>query len=211
MLIPHKLAAASNSSAATVNRIRYDAFHSNICMIGATINKLRAVYDKRWCRPHLLSETNVARVAMTAVKNLKWLARRVPPRVHIANVCFHFNEFHTQRRYRNRIGGSCMFCKSGKDSIEHIVHCQMVHSMFPSYLKKGRPPKVRVANFFLRDVDGKHRIVFALVVYAIYSIHNEYRHSKDHSDFRRCCLCVIADVPLRPEFSKVWKECLLGT
>jgi len=205
--IPQKLQAAPDIL--HLNRIIYDAFHDNIYKHGATITRLKSVYAKRWCKPHLISDKNVAGITLTAVKYLKWLARRVPPRVHIANTRFHFNGWHTKRRYQNRADKSCMFCKLGEDSIEHFVHCQTVNSLLPSYLKKGNPPKVPVAHFFLRDLDGKHRIIFALIVYGIYAIHNEFRHSTDHSDFKRCVLRVIADVPLRPEFTKAWKECLL--
>ena len=139
---------------------------------------------------------------------LKWLSRRVPPRVHIANTRFHFNGWHTRRRYQNRQDLSCMFCKAGEDSIEHFVHCKAIQQLFPSYLRTGNPPKVPVANFFLRGLDGRHRLTFALVIYAIYRIHNEFRHSSDHTDFKRCCLRIITDVPLRPEFVLAWKEIL---
>ena len=102
-----------------------------------------------------------------------------------------------------------MFCQRGEDSIEHIVHCQAVNSLFPSYLKKVNPPKVPVANFFLRELDGKHRLIFALVVYGIYAVHNGFRHSTNHSEFKRRVMRMIADVTLRPAFTKAWKESLL--
>ena len=66
------------------------------------------------------------------------------------------------------------------------MHCQAVNSLVP-YLKKGIPPKVPVANFFLRDLDGKYCIIFALVVYGIYGMCNKFRHSTDHSDLMRSC------------------------
>jgi len=204
--LPQRLASAANEP--NKNTIIYRAFHSNIYTVGATINKLKTVYANRWCKPHLISEARVAGVALSAAKYLRWIARRTPPRVHIANTRFHFNGFHTLRRYQKRTDRSCMFCRKGEDSIEHFVHCPSIHGLFPRYLKSGNPPKVPVGHFFLRDLDGRHRITFALVIYAIYRIHNEFRHSTDHSDFKRCCLRVIADVPLRPEFSKAWKEIL---
>ena len=154
-------------------------------------------------------ERNIAGVVTTTCKHLRWLSRRVPPRVHIANTRFHFNGWHTRRRYQNRLELSCMFCKAGEDSIEHFLFCPAIQQLFPSYLKTGNPPKVPVASFFLRGLDGRHRVTFAVVIYAIYCIHNEFRHSTDHSDFKRCVLRAIADVPLRPEFTKAWKECLL--
>ena len=91
--IPPKLQAAPDNL--HVNRIIYEAFHSNIYTSGATITKLKSVYTKRWCKPHLISDKNVAGITLTKVKCLKWLARRVPPRVHIANTRFHFNGWHT--------------------------------------------------------------------------------------------------------------------
>ena len=101
-----------------------------------------------------------------------------------------------------------MFCKKGEDSIEHFVHCAAIQNLFPHHLKQGSPPKVPVAHFFLMGMDGRHRITFARAIYAIYKIHNEFRHSKDHSDFRRCCLRVIADIPLKREFRVAWQEIL---
>ena len=99
-----------------------------------------------------------------------------------------------------------MFCRNGEDSIEHLVYCTSVQDLFPSCLKSGHPPRVPVERFFLREMDGKHRIVFALVIYGIYTIHNEFRPSIDHSDFKRCFLRAIADVPLKPEFGRAWRD-----
>ena len=204
--LSHKLVNTIEHGA--IHRIIYKAFHEQIYKVGATTCKLISVYTNRWCKPHLINEFNVAAIVLTACKYLKWFPRRVPPRVHIANTRFHFNGWHTRRRYQNRQDLSCMFCKAGEDNIEHFVHCKAIQQLFPLYLRTGNPPKVPVVKFFLRGLDGRHCLTFALVIYAIYRIHNKFRHSSDHTDFKRCCLRIIADVPLRPEFVKAWKEIL---
>ena len=99
----------------------HSILHRYLCYVLSSINKLTTIYKNRWCKPHLVNENSIAAVAMTACKYLRWLSRRVPPRVQIANTRFHFNAFHTLRRYQNRQVGSCMFCKVGEDSIEHFV------------------------------------------------------------------------------------------
>ena len=63
-------------------------------------------------------------------------------------------------------------------------------------------------SFFLFKLDTKHSIIFALMIYAIYTVHNEFRNSTDHRDFRKCVFRVLADVKLQPTQSKILWEVL---
>ena len=189
-----------------VNRTIYDAFHTLRYTIGATTSKLQQVYAHRWCKPHLINDMRIAHLAMSTCKRLIWLSRRVPPRVHIANVRFQFNGFHTSRRYQKHT--RCLFCRqpAASDCIEHLVVCQAVQDLFPSHLKKGSPPRIPVANFFLIGHDDTHRIVFALVIYALYTLHNEFRHTSDRHEFRRRIHHIMHDA----SSSRDWEKVLLG-
>ena len=91
-----------------VNSIVYNTFFDDIYTIGAATLRLENVYRTRWCTPRVLSLLRPAALAAKAAKNLRWLAKRVPPRVHIANTRLHLNGWHTGRRYQRR-NESCKF------------------------------------------------------------------------------------------------------
>ena len=188
-----------------VNSIVYNTFFDDIYTIGAATLRLENVHRTRWCTPRVLSIPRPAALAAKAAKNLRWLAKRVPPRVHIANTRLHLNGWHTGRRYQRR-NESCKFCKNiqAEDSIEHLLFCPAVHDLFPVRMKIGNPARVPVAHFFMFQPDGKHKMVFALMVYAIYAVHNEFRHSNDHRQFKLCVYRMLGDINVRLEIKRAF-------
>ena len=43
-----------------------------------------------------------------------------------------------------------------------------------------------VAHVFLHQIDGRHKIVYAIRVSAIYAVHNEFRRNTNRNDFKKC-------------------------
>ena len=171
-----------------INRIIYDAFFDNIYVKHAALTRLADVYRARWCGPHILNNPQPAKLANVAAKHLRWMSKRLPPRVQIACVRFQLNGWHTGRRYQNRATTHCQFCSNldAQDSIEHFVHCPKVHDLFPQALRTDARSKIPIKHFFLFGLDGKHRLTYALLLYALYAVHNDIRHSTDNTDFKLC-------------------------
>jgi len=194
----------------TLHQAAYDQYFDSIHPPGATLSRIDACYRKRWCSSNLINNKRIHHLAHTSCKYLRWLSKRVPPRVHIANVRFACNGWHTGRRYQLKI--PCRYCNglSTIDSIEHIVRCHMVQDLFPGTLKQGSPPEVPVSSFFLLGLDGKSRIAMALVVYALYTIHNELRHSSpvDPQEFRHAVYRILAEIRLCSALKAAWGEIL---
>ena len=134
-----------------------DSLHAK----GAVQEVLRSQYKQRWCAPSLitvrlagrsirfLSDAMWSRLTSKACKNLVWLSRGVPARVHLANLRLHFNGWHTSARYQQRAGSTCLFCsqEGSEDSLEHILVCPFIHSLLPHNLKKGAPPRLPIKHF----------------------------------------------------------------
>ena len=63
--------------------------------------------------------------------------------------------------------------------------------------------------FFLLGLDGKTRIAMALVIYALYTLHNELRHATSSilpQDFRKTTFRIIAEVDLHQAFKEAWHK-----
>ena len=91
------------------------------------------------------------------------------------------------------------------------MHCKVVRSLFPANLLSGNPPKMPVASFFLLGLEGKQRMAMALVIYALYTLHNELRHTSagiTPQDFRKSVYRVVAEVDLHHAFKEAWHEIL---
>ena len=103
-----------------------------------------------------------------------------------------------------------MFCNnaSAVDSIEHFIHCPAVHDLYPMRWKAGQPPRVPAAHFFLFRLDNKSRVAFALMNYATYAVHNSFRHSNVHTDFKLCVYRMLGDIPFKLEVKKALWETL---
>ena len=186
------------------NKIVYDMFFKDVYEIGAAIKRLEEVYRHRWCKPHLLSSYRPSALACSAARNLRWLAKRVPPRVHIANTRFQFNGWHTGRKYEKR-DTPCYF--------EHLLCCPAVQAILPGHLKRGTPARVPIESFFLHGLDGRHRVVLAIILYAYYMLYIRFitisdTHTHDRRDFKLCVQRTASDIQMRLEVRRALHECL---
>ena len=107
-------------------------------------------------------------------RNLKLISQRLPPKVHSAAVRFVFNGFHTAKRYQRT--SPCLLCNETQtaDSIEHIASCKKIRQCIPLGYYNMRDTN---RLFFLLSSHEEHTITFAMFLYAIYSVHNEIRHT----------------------------------
>ena len=104
----------------------------------------------------------------------------------------------------------CLFCKGDKaeDSIEHIVYCKTVQDLFPSSLRTEHTSRVPLKHFFLHDLEGRQRLTFALIVYSLYAVHNDFRHSTNRTEFKKCVYQNIADVQMNKQIRRAASELL---
>ena len=104
----------------------------------------------------------------------------------------------------------CMFCReeSSEDSIEHFVHCKAIQNLFPGSMKILPMNTIPASHFFLHNLDGRRRLVFALVLYAIYTVHNDFRHSNNHSDFNKCVITSLLDVRMNRQIREAVMDIL---
>ena len=125
----------------------HHTFYVNVYQVSAAITRLLSVCSTRWCKPISINELNVARVALIACRHLKWLARRVPPRVYIAITCLHSNGWYIRRHHQSRHDRSFMFCEDGLDSIEHYVHCEAIQPLFPPIRRQEAQVRLQLPAF----------------------------------------------------------------
>jgi len=207
--IPEHLAALQPSEIASINKTTYNMFFDSIYKKRAAVVRLEEVYRKRWCAYAILNIPQPRKLAENAAKQLRWISKRLPPRVHLACVRFQFNGWHTGRRYQRR-DSRCMFCKTGEaeDRIEHFIYCNAIQDLFPSSMKMHHANRVPPSHFFLQGLDGRHRLTFALILYAVYTVHNEFRHSDNHTDFKRCVMTSLLDVSVNKQIRKAVTDIL---
>jgi hypothetical protein len=197
-----------------IGRVAYDMFFNSLHEKGAARDVLVMRYRERWCSNDLIrvkarpTPDIWHRIGSVACKNLLWLGKRVPSRVHLANIRLHYNGWHTARRYQRRAGSICAFCNAAtsEDSIQHILKCEFVHNLSPNYLKKGSPPHIPVKYVFLFGLDGKHKIAFGLMVFALYTMHNELRHRPTRIELRQCIMRIAGEIHLQPSHRNMWEE-----
>ena len=79
-----------------------------------------------------------------------------------------------------------------EDRIEHVVHCSAISDLFPNALRSEPLHRVPLKHLFSIGLDGRHHLMFALV-YALYSVHNDFSHSSNNSDFKTCVFQVLLD------------------
>ena len=171
----------------------------------ATYKRVAEVYATRWCHTNLLPRGRATQLASEAVKQLRWISRRVPPNVHNANIRFHLNGFHTARRYQQ--SKPCIFCKSAdsEDSIEHIIVCPRVSTCinvdWKPYGHAVPPP-----YWYLLEGDGKTRLSMACFVFAVYTVHNNIRHSGDTHDLHKQIYMALNLPSLAKPLRKAWED-----
>lgn len=187
----------------------YDLLFDYTYKPGASVDRLAQVYSSRWCMLAGWNMGNGRAVATAASEQLRWLSARVPPKVHAANVRFHFNGFHTARRYQ-RLGVHCLFCEdpSSEDSIEHLMVCSVVQNLLPNSLKSGVRNRVPPSYFFLLQGDDVHRVAFACIIYAVYTIHNQIRNGADKGELRHQIFRTLVDTPFNKRSQASWKQLL---
>ena len=158
----------------------------------------------------MLNIPQPSKLAHNAAKQLRWISKRLPPRVQIACVRFLFNGWHTGRRYQKRDSTRCLFCSmnNAEHSIEHLVYCPAVHDLFPDSLKTDSAHRVPLTSFFLIGLDGRHRLTFALILYALYGVHNDFRHSRNHKDFKLCVFQVLFDTDMNQQVRRAVSDIL---
>ena len=63
-----------------------------------------------------------------------------------------------------------------------------------------------VKHFFLFGLDGKHKLAFGLMVYALYTMHNDLRHNPDRTELRQCIMRIAGEVRLQTSHRRVWED-----
>ena len=188
--MPRHLAATLTAEEDSINKAIYTCVFDDIYRKHASITRLEEVYRLRWCKQHMLNVPQPRKLADNAARQLRWISKRLPPRVQIACVRFHFNGWHTGRRYQKRDSTQCLFCKLA------------VHDLFPNALKTDAANRVPVKHFFLLGLDGRHRLTFALILYALFAVHNDFRHSKNHTDFKTRVFQTVFDTNINPSIRR---------
>ena len=125
-----------------VQHIAYDMFFHELHPPGSVHQVLMDRFSKHWDKPSLLGHMSSGFYSQVACHTLKKLSTEVPARVHLANVRFHCNGWHTEARYQRRLGSRCNFCQdpSSQDCIEHLLVCPRIQTFFPARMKSGSPP-----------------------------------------------------------------------
>ena len=63
-----------------------------------------------------------------------------------------------------------------------------------------------VKHFFLFGLDGKHKLAFGLMVYALYTMHNDLRHNPDRTELRQCIMRIAGEVRLQTSRRRAWED-----
>ena len=190
-----------------VQNIAYDMFLHHLHPPGSVHTLLMDKFTERWHKKGVLEHMSRQYFSQTSCHVLSSMSTLVPARVHLANVRFHFNGWHTAVRYQQR-GSSCVFCQQegSEDSIEHLVVCRRIQEFFPASLKQGWPPTVPANTFFLFGLSDKERLAVSIFMFALYTMHNELRHFPCHTDLNRTIFRVMAEVHLSRSGLRAWEE-----
>jgi len=150
--IPVYLAALQASGIVNINKTAYNMFFVSFNKNRAAVLRLEEVYRKRWSTFTILHLPQPHKLAKSAAKQLRWISKRLPARVHRACVRFQFNGWHAGRRYQRR-DPCCMFCKTGdaEDSIEHFIYCNAIQDLFLSPMKAYHANGVPPSHFSCMD------------------------------------------------------------
>ena len=146
-----------------------------------------------------------------SIRALKWLASKVPPRVHNANVRLQLNAFHTARRYQHE--SRCLFCNHvhSEDSLEHILVCKEIQTVFPQHLKEGSPPRLPLGYWFLQRGPPSTQILMGCIVFALYQLHNSFRHGGPKGVLKDQLFKLLVDIRFTKPPKGFWQELLLWT
>ena len=159
-------------------------------------------YRERWIKKKIISSSKVVGSSTAAIANLKWLSQHVPPRVHLSNIRLHLNGWHTAARYQQKL--RCVFCSNprAEDRLEHILVCPVIQQAMPAQLRSASDGRVTADTLFLFGLSKPDRLLAALYVHAIYTLHNTYRHTPDRGELRQAVERIILDIPLNSKLRK---------
>ena len=140
-----------------------------------------------------------SRLASVAITNLRWLAKHVPPRVHNSNIRLHLNAWHTKMRYQWKQNVECIFCglEGTEDRLEHFFYCSRLRECTPRCFQCNPFIHMPVKYWFLLKLRKPDKIIMALFVHAVYTMHNTYRHILTKGELRKSVERIILDVPLQ--------------
>ena len=174
----------------------FDHIHPKIYLY----ERFDEVYRLRWCKKQNLNDPRARVLSERAIRRLLWLAGHFPPRAHAANVRLHLNAWHTNRRYQSRKYSPCCFCKADViDSIEHILWCPSLQSLFPAAWR-GNKAKC----FFLAGPAEDEILLGGMLVYGIYAFHCFARHSCDTSESNDAIIRLITEVSWNTKTLRIW-------
>ena len=140
---------------------------------------------------------------------MRFLSKRVPPKVHNACVRWLCNGFHTGRRYQ--FAQPCLFCLNPdtEDSIEHFVNCPFLLGCLPFSIR-NLEPRLRMNMMFFMTDSKACTVGLALFIFSIYNTHNYLRHNLNHKDLKRLFQRSIHDCHLHPADLALWAR-LVGS
>ena len=170
--------ANQNGHRDSVQRIQKDKFSRKAYTVlfdhyhhpGATCKRIKRVFIERWVPlSGLASEHPLSLNVDKSIRALKWLASKVPPRVHNANVRLQLNAFHTARRYQHE--NRCLFCNHiySDDSLEHILVCKEIQTVFSQHLLEGSPPRLPLGYWFLQRGPPSTQILMGCIVCLLFT------------------------------------------
>ena len=100
----------------------------------------------------------------------------------------------------------CFLKKKGTvDSIEHITECDMVLGCIPNSYLEENPIKINRLFFFMTN-NNNLTLSFAMFCYAIYSVHNQVRHTGITREFKQQIGRALHDSTLRRNERSLWNE-----
>ena len=110
-----------------ITKVAYDVFFDNIHPKGSAQLVLAQRFRRRWCSDSLVHvksrhDKTWSQLAGLACKYLHLLSRRVPSRVHLANVRLHYNGWHTEARCQHRSNSKCVFCRGRTQKIALSIY-----------------------------------------------------------------------------------------
>ena len=86
--------------------------------------------------------------------------------------------------------------------LEHILVCLAIQQVMPAHFRSASDGTVTADTLFLFGLSKPDRLLAALYVHAIYTLHNTYRHTPDRGELRQAVERIILDIPLNSKLRK---------
>ena len=148
--------------------------------------RIRARLDRR--RSRLPGPPRLRQRSERAQTNFRKMSKLLPPRVFV--VCFKtlWNAWYTDRRCGQRDTECKMSChhEHGRDSLEHYMHCKVIHAFGIEYLQLPRHIVENIDFWFLFTVfpNDDTIIRMALLQFCAYSLRNHNAARPESTAFR---------------------------